>query len=302
MAKGADFGWYKHYPARFLRGVRGMAPDVIGAYIVILDLIYADEGSCPNDAHWLGGQMGCNGRKAAGLVQVLIKAGKLQLDSAGRLTNERASEILNIRESVSRHARDNGSTGGRRSGEVRRARSKDKGLAEANAKLLDKTRLEKKEDATPNGAAVLPGFLFPAWWPSEAWESFVTMRKKIRAPLTDRATELAVAQLMKMRADGHDPKAVIEQSVLRGWRGLFEVKAGGSTNGRQAAAENPEDVTLGGWLSRLRLFEGLVPGQPKGSWLAKFGPAPGSPGCLVPEEARAAFARERGRQEAQRAN
>lgn len=74
------------------------------------------------------------------------------------------------------------------------------------------------------------GFALPAWVPGDAWESFVETRVKIRAPMTDRAKTLAVAELGKLRDQGHDPRAVLEQSVLRGWRGLFAPKTEPSAN------------------------------------------------------------------------
>lgn len=64
----------------------------------------------------------------------------------------------------------------------------------------------------------------PEWLDPEAWAAFVDHRRKIKAPMTDRAAELAVAELGKLRAAGHDPRAVIHQSILNGWRGLFAPK------------------------------------------------------------------------------
>lgn len=55
----------------------------------------------------------------------------------------------------------------------------------------------------------------------EAWDGFVEMRKKIKHPLTKRATELAVYELEKLRNAGHDPVAVLNRSTLNDWRGLF---------------------------------------------------------------------------------
>lgn len=44
--------------------------------------------------------------------------------------------------------------------------------------------------------------------------------------MTTRAQELAFAQLADLKARGHDPVAVINQSIVRGWAGLFELKTG----------------------------------------------------------------------------
>jgi hypothetical protein len=84
----------------------------------------------------------------------------------------------------------------------------------------EKRREEKKEKQHAAVAAV------PDWLPGDAWQSFAEMRAKIRAPLTDKAKTLALAELGKLRDQGHDPRAVLEQSVMNGWRGLFPLKAG----------------------------------------------------------------------------
>ncbi len=85
--------WYRHNPRDFLDGIVGMTPDLIGAYIVTLDLIYARGGPIPNEPRWLGGVMGCSSRAATSLVDRLIAGGKLSLVD-GKLSNVRAENEL----------------------------------------------------------------------------------------------------------------------------------------------------------------------------------------------------------------
>jgi hypothetical protein len=77
----------------------------------------------------------------------------------------------------------------------------------------------------------------PEWVSPETWADFVEMRKRIRAPLTDAAVKLSIRELTKLRAAGQDPNAVIEQSVMNSWRGLFPVKENGSHGGQQTFEE-----------------------------------------------------------------
>lgn len=72
----------------------------------------------------------------------------------------------------------------------------------------------------------------PDWLPVDAWSDFVDMRKKIKAPLTDAAKRLAINSLEKLMQDGQRPRAVLEQSVMNSWKGLFEVKAQQRGNGQ----------------------------------------------------------------------
>lgn len=67
--------------------------------------------------------------------------------------------------------------------------------------------------------------LLPDWIPPEPWIAFVEMRRKARKPLeTIRAVELLIKKLDEFRARGFTPQAVLEQSTMNSWTGLFELK------------------------------------------------------------------------------
>lgn len=61
----------------------------------------------------------------------------------------------------------------------------------------------------------------PDWIPNEAWQGYLDMRKKIRKPMTERAVALAINTLEKLRQQGQDIGAVLDQSTLNSWQGLF---------------------------------------------------------------------------------
>ena len=73
------------------------------------------------------------------------------------------------------------------------------------------------------------------WIPTDPWAGFLEMRKKIRKPPTDRAIALIVKQLERLRDDGHDPGAVLDQSTRNNWQDVFPVKG---TNGNGNGSEN----------------------------------------------------------------
>lgn len=62
----------------------------------------------------------------------------------------------------------------------------------------------------------------PQWLDAELWFEFLRHRKTLKKPMTDYAQQLAFKLLERFRAAGHDPRAVIEQSIFNGWQGLFE--------------------------------------------------------------------------------
>jgi hypothetical protein len=69
-----------------------------------------------------------------------------------------------------------------------------------------------------------PALLVPDWLPAEAWAAFVAHRKALRKPLTAQAAKLAIAKVDELRRQGHEPQAVLEQSILAGWQGLFPLR------------------------------------------------------------------------------
>jgi hypothetical protein len=113
----------------------------------------------------------------------------------------------------------------------------------------EKRREDKKETTT---AEV---FVLPDWLPAEAWKAWLEVRKKNKAPNTPRALRLAVGELERLRSQGFDPGAVLDQSTLKGWKSVYPLKpelavvstepkaalcdycsapSGGTVNGRRA--------------------------------------------------------------------
>jgi hypothetical protein len=67
--------------------------------------------------------------------------------------------------------------------------------------------------------------VLPNWIPADAWAGYVEMRVSIKKPLkTERAINLAINTLERLQADGNDPGAVLDQSTMNGWQGLFAVR------------------------------------------------------------------------------
>jgi phage replication O-like protein O len=64
----------------------------------------------------------------------------------------------------------------------------------------------------------------PDWIPVSAWNDFVEHRKALGGKFTVRAQELIIASLTALKDDGQDPVKVINQSIERGWKGVFKVK------------------------------------------------------------------------------
>jgi hypothetical protein len=75
----------------------------------------------------------------------------------------------------------------------------------------------------------------PDWLPEPAWSEWVKFRGK---KFTAKARELSLRTLERLHDEGHDPTAVIEQSIERGWTGLFPLKTQITKSRNAAQPEN----------------------------------------------------------------
>lgn len=93
---------------------------------------------------------------------------------------------------------------------------------------------------------------------AETLESFLEFRKKIKKPMTDRAITLLLNKLDELASDENEKIAILEQSILNGWQGVFELKGGerngfnrGSVKTTTGANETLPNIT-GGQIGRIR--------------------------------------------------
>lgn len=61
----------------------------------------------------------------------------------------------------------------------------------------------------------------PEWLPAEVWADWVNYRKSIRKPMSDRAVQLTIGRLAKLREQGHAPRDVVDLAIERGWSGMY---------------------------------------------------------------------------------
>lgn len=59
---------------------------------------------------------------------------------------------------------------------------------------------------------------------NDALLEFINYRKKTKKPMTDHAVNLLIAKLNKMDPDINNQIAILNQSILMGWQGIFELK------------------------------------------------------------------------------
>jgi len=92
-------------------------------------------------------------------------------------------------------------------------------------KNVKNVRMKRKTTPQPplggNGAAIA----LPDWLDCEVWGEFKAHRTAIKAKMTVQAENLILAKLSEFNRNGEDTSEILKQSIERGWRGIFEIKA-----------------------------------------------------------------------------
>ena len=105
---------------------------------------------------------------------------------------------------------------------------------EAFPKPLPKTMPNQEQEQEQEEKPLsTPLIKLPDWLDKQIWQDYINHRKQIKSKMTKKAEELAIKKLEKFRDNGNDPVAVIEQTIMQGWKGLFELK-----DGKQGANNN----------------------------------------------------------------
>jgi hypothetical protein len=87
------------------------------------------------------------------------------------------------------------------------------------------TETEKRQIGVRNS------FVLPDWVPREQWDGYTEARKQMRKPLTDRAKKLLLAELTKLRDEGHDPATLLDTATAKNWLSVYPPKGGERSRG-----------------------------------------------------------------------
>lgn len=101
----------------------------------------------------------------------------------------------------------------------------ESGKKAADSPEVGQATTPKAAPKKPAGGA-MAGLELPDWMPLEDWDNFVEMRRKMgkSIPFTLASAQGNVRELGKLRDQGQDPAAVLQQSVNLGYRGVFPLK------------------------------------------------------------------------------
>ena len=179
-------------------------------------------------------------------LEALIDAGKVVKTQSGGLFVERAMIEANRAFDLWERKSRGGKRGANQTNTQQSSKTPDKTLGGHGGGSLgsNENENENENESIPNGiqgGAPVQADLIDNIDP-DIWKAFVEHRIKLKAPITDRAATMLRNKLHEFTTDhGHNPNRVLEQSILRGWKGVFPLKDDDSGNGKRSGWRFDDD-------------------------------------------------------------
>lgn len=224
--RGERLNFYPRFLGDYMRDTAHLSMLQHGAYTMLLDTYYATGKPLPEDMAAL--YRICKAstaleRKAVDVVATAF----FPLNGDGLRHNNRADMEIDRQTERTEVSRMVGNLGGR----PKVKKQKPQGSLEQTSGLSTDNRKGSENETNHNHnqkEQKQGAFAPPDWVPLEPWNAYVEMRRTIKRPMTKWAAVLAVRTLDTLKAQGHDPSAVLNQSIFNSWQGLFPVHGGGS--------------------------------------------------------------------------
>lgn len=225
MAKDTD-AWMPFYVSDYLRDTRHLSTKEHGAYLLLIMHAWVNDGALPSDPVRIARIAGLDAKewRESGAVLMAFFIETPEGYRSDRVDRElaRANALVEQRREAGKASaaqralqRDgNGrSTDVLAEGQRNRRPSPSPSPSKGSNEPSDKARAFAAP--CPEGVEV------------ETWDGFLEVRKRKRAPITEKAYRLIVKALEQSAGT---PDETIAQSVMNGWTGVFAIKGG--ANGR----------------------------------------------------------------------
>lgn len=235
--------YFAFYPADFMNGVRGLTPQEVGVYTMLLCRIYEESGPVEYHVRRLATYCGMRETAFASVVEKLVDLDKLQLVE-GKLFNRRAEGEIQKRSDGLKIA----SKAGKVSAEKRQQKQgKPATPVQQPFNHTDTdTDTDKERDTTAkaivSAQAPKPASLLADLASPESIASFVAYRSKTkRAALTATAANRLATHLREIFDGGGDPSEALAMAEERGWLTVepewyFNAKV---KNGKRSGNQSP---------------------------------------------------------------
>lgn len=215
--------YYQHHIGDFLADAGSLPNDALGAYMRLLWRYYSDESPIRGDLEDIAFDI-CTPPET---VRQLLR--RYFYESPDGWRNKRCDEeIAKYHAKADKAAASANARWGRaRTMRTQCGRNANASISDANQQPI--TNNQKKDQKKKPAARPAPVFVpAPDWLNPNAWAEWCQYRKGKR--WGESAQRYSLDELDKLRKEGHDPPAVIRQSIAAGWTGLFPLKYHGARN------------------------------------------------------------------------
>jgi len=237
MQLNSGYYWFPWYPELYRLDTQHLTAEQDGIYRRLIDCYMESRQPLPDNDVALARIAGVSvdaWAMAAAMLRPFFRPSK-----DGKLHHKKCDAELDRQDKLTRFQSEKGKRGANARWNKKKKKQDDNssghstaigtGNAPAMPELMpgDATETEtiKKKDKKKEN------LVLPEWIPEPEWNAYLEFRKQKKATNTLHALKLAVGELEKLRGAGHDPAAVLNQSIMRGWTGLFAVKAAEHING-----------------------------------------------------------------------
>ena len=199
--------WMPFYIADYLADTGHLTTEQHGAFV--LSLFHYWQSNQPLPANALQLQMICRCMDAAKFVQIWDVVSMFYIRDGDSWRNTRMDKELAKAHKLSEIRA--------KAANVRHSKSHAKAPAIAMQKQTQSQSQSRK-----------PKTEIPEWIDRDVWLSFIEMRVKLKAPMTEKAKSLAFSKLEKFKESGHNVNDIINESVMNGWKSFFVGKEASS--------------------------------------------------------------------------
>lgn len=220
---GAGVNHYPRHIGDYLKKTLGLTMLQDGAYNRAIDLYYSEEQELPRKPD-LYLSLRCQGKADRDAVDHVL-AKYFEETPTGYRHDRCEKELEAQRERSAKAAKGAMGKWGKQQSEHRSSMPRaspehDASIASAMPASSHKPVTKERSKTKPSSAAP-PDLLVSA----ELWQQFRENRRAMKAPLTEHAEGLLLNKLRDLASSGHDPTKCVEQSIERGWKGLFPIGA-----------------------------------------------------------------------------
>ena len=221
--------YYKFNIGDYARSTRHLTNEEDLAFRRLLDMYYETESPIPVETQWVARRI----RIDVDVIEVLLNDMFIRSEN-GWIHPRCDAEIDEYHRQAERN-RQNGKRGGRPKTAVKQASENPVGSDSVSSGEPVVTLTTNHKPLTINHEPIIKEV--PAWFPMDAWQGWVDMRKKRKRPLTERAETRAINKLTALHLAGHDIGELLDRSTINGWLDIYEPKGNTNAGNSQHAAE-----------------------------------------------------------------